>query len=435
MSVSFPMAEATGNLGPQNWLVAPSTRAVIAALTADGTEVRFVGGCVRDAIVNRPISDIDIATPDLPQRVIKLLEAAGIKAIPTGIGHGTITAIADGMVFEVTTLRVDVSTDGRRAEVAFTDDWIADALRRDFTINTFSATPDGEFFDPFNSFSDLSCGQIRFVGNPTTRIEEDVLRILRFFRFYAHYGRLPLSVEALAACRMHAALLPSLSGERVRGELLRILAAPDPANILMLMHGVGVLHQILPEVGEHAGHIGHLRVLQWLDTTGLYQKSVCLDPLRRLAVVLDTDALGVAAASERLRLSRADAARLAALAVPECYIAPGMDENNLRRSFYSLGPDRVRDLALISWAGERAANETPALARTGSWEAILEAAEAWKPIEFPLKGRDAIALGMTQGPSMGKALANVETWWQDGGCRFSRNECLVRLAAEVASTS
>jgi len=126
---------------------------------------------------------------------------------------------------------------------------------------------------------------------------------------------------------------------------------------------------------------------------------------------------------------------LAALAVPECYIAPGMDENNLRRSFYSLGPDRVRDLALISWAGERAANETPALARTGSWEAILEAAEAWKPIEFPLKGRDAIALGMTQGPSMGKALANVETWWQDGGCRFSRNECLVRLAAEVASTS
>ena len=434
MSELIPNVEATGKLAPQDWLAAPQTQAVVAALSAGGTEVRFVGGCVRDAILNRPISDIDIATPDSPQRVIELLEAAGLEAIPTGIDHGTITAVVEGVAFEVTTLRVDVATDGRRAEVAFTDDWIADARRRDFTINTFSATLDGDVFDPFDSFGDLGHGRIRFVGNPTTRIEEDVLRILRFFRFYAHYGRPPLSAEALAACRRHAALLPNLSGERVRGELLRILAAPDPANILLLMRGFGVLQQILPEVGEHARHIGRLRLLQWLDTTALRLDSLHPDPLRRLAAVLDTDSTGAAAAADRLRLSRADSDRLAALVAPECDIVAGMDENARRRALYRLGANRLRDLALIAWANERAVNPRPTAARTEAWTAILEAAENWMPIEFPLKGRDAIALGMTPGPAMGKALANVETWWEDRGCRAGHSACLERLKIEFGTS-
>ncbi|MFQ5959208.1 MAG: CCA tRNA nucleotidyltransferase, partial [Alphaproteobacteria bacterium] len=240
--------EPAGTIEPQRWMTVRATRAVVDALRAQGAEVRFVGGCVRDAVAGRKVTDVDIATPDPPETVIRLLEAAGIRVVPTGIKHGTVTAVVARRPFEITTLRRDVETYGRHAKVAFTDDWTADAARRDFTINALFCAPDGTLYDPFGGLDDLRAGRVRFVGDAVQRIREDVLRLLRFFRFYAHYGRPPPDAEALAACRAMALALPSLSGERVCAELLRLLAADDPAAVLELMIEADVLEFVLPEV-------------------------------------------------------------------------------------------------------------------------------------------------------------------------------------------
>lgn len=431
MSELSPHVEATGKLPPQPWMAWPETLAVVAALTAEGTEVRFIGGCVRDSILKRDVADIDIATPDRPERVVALLQRAGIQAIPTGIDHGTVTAVAGQRHFEVTTLRIDVETDGRRAKVAYTDDWVADAARRDFTINTFSCRPDGDLFDPFEALGDLAHGRVRFVGNPTQRIDEDVLRILRFFRFQAYYGRPPASAEALAACRLRASRLDSLSGERIRNEMLRILLAPDPAETLLLMRGVRVLEQVLPEVGERACHIGRLRMLVWLETRALCMETIKPDAMRRLAAVLDTDAEGAALLADRLRLSNKQKDRLLTLAAPGVDILPGLEENDLRRWLHRLGADTVSDLALIGWAAERDIEARQPATRTAAWRGIIEAADAWRPVSFPLSGRDALAHGLAPGPAVGAALKQVEDWWEKGGCRADREACLARLAAEI----
>ena len=432
MSELVPIVEATGKLPPQPWMAWPETRAVVAALAADGAEVRFIGGCIRDSILKRPVADIDIATPDRPEQVVALLRRAGIQAVPTGIEHGTITAVLGDHHYEVTTLRVDVETDGRRARVAYTDDWIADAARRDFTINTFSSTPDGDLFDPFEALGDLAHGRVRFVGNPTQRIDEDVLRILRFFRFQAYYGRPPADAEALAACRLRAPSLDRLSGERVRNELLRILLADDPAEALLLMRGERVLERVLPEVGEGGRNIGRLRTLVWLETRALGEESIAPDAMRRLAAVLDTDAEGAARVADRLRLSNRQKDRLMGLAAPAADIAVGMDENALRRALHRLGAEAVRDLTLLAWSAERAVDPRQPAARSAAWRDLLAAAAAWRPVAFPLGGRDALALGLRPGPSVGAALKQVETWWEAGGCRAGRDACLARLRAVLS---
>ena len=228
-------ASAGRQAAPQPWMTAPQTRLVLDALGREGTEVRFIGGCVRDAVLKRPVRDIDLALPLSPQRVMTLLRRANIKAIPTGIDHGTVTAVVDAMQFEITTLRMDVENYGRRAKVAFIDDWSADAARRDFTFNALSCTPDGDIYDYFGGLEDLGHGRVRFVGSARERIAEDVLRLLRFFRFYAYYGRPPPDEEALSACREWAERVQTLSGERVRVELFRTLMATDPADVFQLM--------------------------------------------------------------------------------------------------------------------------------------------------------------------------------------------------------
>ena len=232
------------------WLPAADTRAVLEALMADGKPARLVGGCVRDALAGRPVTDVDIATPETPPRVIDLLRAAGLKAVPTGVEHGTVTAVVRGKPFEVTTLRRDVTTDGRHAVVAFTDDWTEDAARRDFTMNALSADPDGRVHDPFDGVADLAAGRVRFVGEARARIREDVLRILRFFRFHAHYGKGAPDADGLAACRELAPLLPRLSAERVATELLKLLKAPDAAATVRMMREAGILAPILAEIGR-----------------------------------------------------------------------------------------------------------------------------------------------------------------------------------------
>lgn len=434
----YASEEPTGKLSPQAWLEAPETKAVIAALTAGGADVRFVGGCVRDALSQRPPvvtgdnpanktevskQDIDIATPDSPETVTRLLQDAGIKVIPSGVTHGTVTAIINYMKFEITTLRRDVDTDGRHARVAFTDDWLVDAGRRDFTINALSATPDGEVYDPYQGISDLAHGQVRFVGLADDRITEDVLRLLRFFRFFGYYGRPPADNDALAACRTHADKLSGLSGERVRDEMFKILLAPEPADLAVLMRGTGVFDHILPEAGD----AGVLRMTGWLETRAIRMATVTPDPLRRLAALIATDADGAETLAQRWRLSNRETLRLVTMAAPPVDPNPDMDAADLKRALHHLGPDIMRDLTLLAWAGELAITPRLPKKRTNGWIATLEACDDWRDVTFPLNGEDVAALGIKQGPRVGDLLATVETWWEQGGYAADRKACLERL--------
>jgi poly(A) polymerase len=393
-------------------MTAPAARAVIAALEAGGAEVRFVGGCVRDCLLGRDIGDIDIATPEPPELVIERLEAAGLKAVPTGLKHGTVTAVADGRGYEVTTLRVDVESHGRHATVAFTDDWMADAARRDFTFNAMSARPDGTLYDPFAGRGDLKAGRVRFVGEPEARIAEDYLRVLRFFRFLAHFGREAPDAEALHACAEAKGELPRLSAERVRAELMKLLAAPNPVPALTAMAETGVLHIVLPE----AGGFSRLLALVGIDER---------DPLRRLAALIERDGAGVA---ERLRMSNAEKKRLAALVPPVAELDPAADGRARRRLLYDLGTDLFRDLVLLKWAGDGER-------RAEAWRDMLEAANRWDNPKLPVKGADVVALGVPKGPEVGRIVAAVEDWWRGHDFGPDRNACLAearRLIGRVA---
>src|SRR5262249_44306607 len=263
-------------------------RAVLATLASGGVEARFVGGSVRDALLGRPIGDIDIATPAPPERVIELLEKSGIKVIPTGVAHGTVTAVVPPRHFEITTLRRDVETYGRRARVAFDADWAADAARRDFTINAIFLTPDGTIRDPVGGLADLRACRVRFVGDPATRIAEDVLRLLRYYRFEARFGTGIGDPEARAACRAAAYLLPRVSGERVAQEFVKLLETPHPTEVLQMMQDDGVLAVVLPE----ARRLDRLQRLIEIEPES--------DPLLRLAALVEVDAEGTAALAARL---------------------------------------------------------------------------------------------------------------------------------------
>lgn len=381
-------------------MAAPGTARVFEAIAADGAEARFVGGCVRDGLLRRPVKDIDIATDAEPERVMRLLESAGLRAIPTGLAHGTVTAVADGSHYEITTLRHDVETFGRHARVAFTDDWMIDASRRDFTMNALFCAIDGTLYDPFGGVGDALAGHVRFVGDPRARITEDVLRLLRFFRFQAHYGRTPPEPAALDACADLAPLLLRLSGERVQGELFRLLGAADPLAVLRLMADLGIMAHLLPEATA-------------LDRLGrlLGMAPDRPDPLLRLAALLDVDRAGALRVAERLRFSNADTDRLALLAAPP--LDPG--SAGLRPALYRLGPDKLRDIALLHAPGRMAEVEA--------------AIEAWEDPRFPLQGRDLLDLGIPRGKLVGQLLRDLERWWEDRDYRPGREECLAELRA------
>ncbi len=414
---------------PLPWMQAPEAMAVFKALMAGGKEARFIGGCVRDAILKTEVRDIDIATPEPPDRVLELLAAAGIRAIPTGFDHGTITAVIGDKHFEVTSLRVDVESHGRHATVAFTDDWEADARRRDFTINTLSCTPDGDIYDPLEALDDLGKRWVRFVGEPRDRINEDVLRLLRYFRFYATYANPPPNVHALAACRALAPRLKELSGERIHSEMFRILLAPNPADTLLLMKGERVLDYILPE----AINFGRLRMISWLESTALNVASIAPDPLRRLAAMLSDDAGIHASVAGRLRLSNMEAHRLANMLGGDIEATPDTGPQQRRRDLQQLGRDDYRDLVLLAWAEESNQDPRRPPIRKQAWQALIGEIDAWTPHIFPIKGRDALDMGMEHGPQVGAALATVEDWWRDGDFQAGRDQCLERLQSVIKS--
>jgi poly(A) polymerase len=401
-------------IAPQPWIEEPATRALLDALREAGVAARFVGGCVRDALLGRPIADIDLATPARPEEVIAALAKAGIKVVPTGIAHGTVTAVVPPRHYEITTLRRDVETFGRRARVAFDADWTADAERRDFTINAIYLDPDGTLHDPVGGLADLATQRVRFVGDPSTRIAEDVLRVLRYYRFEARFGTDAGDAAARAACRDAASNLWTLSAERVAGELFRLLAVSDPVPALRMMMADEVLAAILPE----ATRVGRLERLMRFEPPPP-------DPLRRLAALVSVDADGAAAMAERLRLSNAERDRLVGLA-PPWSIASESSERTHRLSLYRLGPQRYRDIALLAAADE--------LLSPAELAAALALAERWKRPRFPLAGRDVLALGIPPGVRVGELLDAVRTWWEEGDFAAGRAACLRRLR-ELAEAS
>lgn len=382
------------------WAADPAARAVIDALSIPGFDPRFVGGCVRNALLGRDAADVDIATPLKPQAVMVALRNAGLGVIPTGLEHGTVTARSGGKSFEVTTLRVDVETDGRHAIVEFTADWRADAARRDFTMNALSADPEGVVHDYFGGVADALAGRVRFVGDPAQRIAEDALRILRFFRFHAHYGRGELDPPALAACAAAAASLDRLSGERVRAELLKLLAAPDPVPVWREMAETDIAWRVIGEDGDIARLQGLLRVAPEAD------------PVLRLAALLRGDAAAVAA---RLRLSNDERDRLVGLQESALEKAP--DEIGVRLLLYRHGRAGGRDRLRLAWA---------AAPKRWSFRRALAALEKEPVPALPVRGRDVVALGLS-GPAVGRALAEVERWWIAQGLRPGRAESLDRL--------
>lgn len=409
-------------LEPKSWMTAPATRAVMAALTAEGAEARFVGGCVRDSVLDRAVKDIDIATHEPPERVMELLDRAGIRAIPTGIEHGTVTAVVAEEHFEITTLRLDVKTYGRRAEVAFTEDWSEDAARRDFTINALSLAEDGTLFDPFGGLDDLAAGRIRFVGDAETRIREDVLRILRFFRFVAYYGQPPVDAEALAAIDKLSHLIPGLSGERVWSELIRLLLAPDPADVFKLMAD----HGVLAELFDAEVWITRLAAMVEIER----QKSLgeeSPDPLRRLAAVLKLHRAGATGTAARLRLSRNERRRLEDMVDDARAVKPESGPHEARVAIYKLGSDRFRDAVCLAWASARAGGGAGRL--EAGFAALLAHVAAWPPPVLPVRGEDAVGIGIPAGPAVGEALARVEAWWIEEDFAPDREACLTRLEA------
>jgi poly(A) polymerase len=379
----------------------------MAALNDNGGVTRFVGGAVRDALIGRAVTDLDLATDLKPDDVTARLVAAGIEVVPTGLKHGTVTAVTGGRHFEITTLRVDVETFGRRARVAFGADWQADAERRDFTMNALYLDADGTLYDPTGGRADLAAGRIRFVGDPATRIAEDYLRVLRFFRFQAQLGREAPGARALDACRDAAPKLATLSAERIRAELLKLLIAPDPVPTVRLMRDLGILAPILPEATQVdllAGMVASERTF-----------GEPAEPLRRLAALLATDATQVIA--DRLRLSNAEAERLVDIAGMES--PPRQDPAGMRAEIYRYGLMRYVDRILLVAAelmrsGEPATHLAP----------VLDAARSFAMPKMPIAGRDLVALGVPKGPAVGKLLRDAEAHWIASDFTDSREELL-----------
>jgi poly(A) polymerase len=366
------------------WREATGLARVVAALGGSADTVRYVGGAVRDTLLGLPVTDVDLATPLRPEMVVARLEASGIKAVPTGIAHGTVTAVADGRPYEVTTLRRDVETDGRRATIAFADDWQEDAARRDFTINALYVDPaSGAIFDWFGGLDDLAVRRVRFIGDAGQRIDEDHLRMLRYFRFLARFGAMEQGgagdADMLAVIAGRAAKLRSLSRERIADELIKLLGVADPVPALRLMLDCGLFAHIAPEIDADAA----ARVAQ------LVTGETAIDPALRLIALLPPDAAMADQIAAKLKLSNRLRRRLA--------VARGQDWPGLapRPLAYRIGMEGALDRASLA----------------GNGAAMRAALDGWMPPQLPMSGGALIAMGLTEGPAVARTLRTVEDQW------------------------
>jgi len=386
------------SLAGAKWLIEPATCAVFAALLAEGADARAVGGAVRNALMGTPVKDIDIATTALPDDVMRLAKKAGLHAVPTGIEHGTVTIIAQHVPFEITTLRRDIETFGRHARVTFTTDWREDALRRDFTMNALYCDADGTIHDPIGGFGDLVARRVRFIGDARARIREDFLRILRFFRFSAQYGNGVPDAEGLAATIAERSGLVDLSSERVRAELLLLLAAPAAVEVVRIMDEARILE---PWIGNPA-NIERLALLADIETAIQHEG----DPVLRLAALArDDDLKDAARLQDRLRLSAEETAKLARAGVCDPALEPGPDERAAQAFLYRHGADCFIDGTLMAWA--RSSDPPNDAKRTRH----IQLPQRWQVPELPVRGSDFLELGVPAGPEVGRLIAAFEDWW------------------------
>ncbi|MDG2244500.1 MAG: CCA tRNA nucleotidyltransferase [Rhodospirillaceae bacterium] len=411
----------TARLEPASWMSAAPVKAVFDALGAPDVDVRFVGGCVRDAVLSRPIKDIDIATPDEPARVVEKLANAGLKAVPTGLAHGTVTAVAESQPFEITTLRKDTACDGRYAAVEFTTDWVEDASRRDFTFNALSLRLTGHLFDPFGGVEDAYAGRVRFVGDPRDRIQEDYLRILRFFRFVALYGSEEPDLKILAACRELRSGLGSLSTERVRDEMVKLLNAPDPIPALTAMDAAEILYDLFPET---AG----VNALERLIAVEQELELVLNDKTwrRRWLALFDHLASDVAG---RMKISGKDSKSINALCKSAVAAADAQDSVALNRFLYEFADASDQDCPAIGGLALACARDSGQV--SARWSSLITHVHGWSAQKFPLRGVDVQSLGVEAGPQIGALLREIKQDWVDGGCVSTTSELRAQLKSRT----
>ncbi|MEQ1754610.1 MAG: CCA tRNA nucleotidyltransferase [Micropepsaceae bacterium] len=401
-------------IAQQPWHQARETRAVMQALA----DARFVGGCVRNALLGLKVDDIDIATPLTPNEVAACVESRGMRAVATGIEHGTMTVICNSKPFEVTTLRRDVSTDGRRASVAFTKSWEEDAARRDFTINALYADMQGNVYDYASGIDDLKGRRVRFIGVADQRIAEDHLRILRLFRIHAWYGQGELDRVALAACVSARSKLNSLSGERIQREMFKLFAARDPGQIVRVMTDSGVLAELVPG----ALLLSRFESLCAIDLAHGFEADAQLRACSLLTELSQAQHI-----SGRWRLSNEDRDRLVSIFAAPVRLMPDLPANAVRRLLYRHGPSAFSDCVRLRWASE---TEN---AKTKVWRELLLQAERWQRPKFPLAGSDVMATGISQGPGVGRVLKQVEDWWVEND--FPEDRALVMERLKLAAGS
>lgn len=410
------MSEPQPLLKDAAWLREGALARLLTALDGGGEEARVVGGAVRNALLGEPIGEIDLATTAVPDEVIRRAKAAGFKPVPTGIEHGTVTVVIDGRPFEVTTLREDVETFGRHAKVRFGRDWRKDAERRDFTINALSVSADGTVSDYVGGLADLRARRIRFIGEPSRRITEDYLRILRFFRFHAAYGEGPPDPAGLAACIAERAGLAQLSRERVRMELLKVLLARRAASALAAMTESGLLVPVLGGVPDLAGFENMVKVEA---AAGLQA-----DPVQRLGALAARVGEDAERLWQRLRLSNAEHERLTSMCDAWWQVSP-TDDKAARVLLYHLGHERFVDRALLAWA------RSPASAHDRAWRDLLALPQHWAVPVFPLKAADFINRGVGPGPALGAALHEAEEAWI--AADFPADEAAIAAIADAAA--
>jgi poly(A) polymerase len=401
------------NAAEMPWM---QSTAVLALFTAmPEASLRFVGGCVRNALWGEPVGDVDLACQLEPKAVITALDAASIRFVPTGIDHGTVTAVIDGTPYEITSLRRDVETDGRRATVAYTTDWAEDAQRRDLTINALYADVSGQIFDPTGQgLEDLSARKFRFVGQADERVREDYLRILRFFRFLAWYGgQEKVDAASLKACREHKAGVKSLSVERIWMEMKKLLSAPNPVRACHIMLTNGVLETVFPE----ANNVDGLEALVKLET----REGIEPDPLLRVMAMSARDSLQIALLTKRLKMSKAESTRLRDWANDGAQLSTDMAERDKLAAIYTSGKPVIFDRARLRAAGDADPIQSV------RWMGLARLASEWDIPTFPVTGKDLTQAGLPKGPAMGKALKALEALWVRSGFTTEKPQLLAAL--------
>jgi len=395
-----------------HWLSWPQTATLLKAFAEQPGSLRFVGGAVRDSLVGRKMADVDCATTLPPQNVAALLAKAGIRCIPTGIAHGTVTAIIGEHSFEITTLRRDIETDGRHATVIFTDNWQEDAARRDFTMNALYVDANGTLYDYFGGQEDARAGRVRFIGEASTRIAEDYLRILRFFRFLAHFGKSQADAAALAACEAQKEKLATLSGERIHQEWFKLMTAPNPSASVAHMQEIGILPFV---TGQQEADLPRLTTLEALEAA----RGMAPDPLLRTAALLKSP-YPFTHCKERLKCSKAQLHLLEAMLHHAGALAPTTSTAQQKQLIRRLGAELAQKSILLAWAG---ADEKTAQ----SYRAMYTLVGSWEVPTFPVSGADLLALGIEQGPAMGQALERLEAQWEASNYTLTR-ELLLQAA-------